>query len=181
MKAKDIIKGCGIAPNIRGYQYLITAIELGYENEEYIDKLTKMLYPEVAKIHNSTPSAAERCMRHAIEKIYENQACEFPEIINFRGNPYKGKATNGEFIALCVNILKEQPRPIEPIKIKKRLGDMTANQLINICKEYKEAVCENKNSESCPLYLSDEGCVLEYAPEEWNKDFEIEILKDRIG
>ena len=63
-------------------------------------KITKDIYPDVARYFFSTPGRVERCMRHAIETGMER--CD-PEVVEhlFGGtiDPERGKPTNAEFIA----------------------------------------------------------------------------------
>ena len=56
----------GFKHSIKGFGYLITAIDLSVEVPEKLDEVCKF-YAEVGKIHNTTQSRAERAIRHAIE------------------------------------------------------------------------------------------------------------------
>lgn len=68
-KISEKLTSLNIMPNLQGFDYLKTAILLCYENKSYIHGITKTLYPELAKIYNSTPSKIERSIRHAISKF----------------------------------------------------------------------------------------------------------------
>lgn len=63
----NIIREIGIPSNLKGYQYLREAIMLVYKNPEYINLVTKILYPKVAKVYKTTDKRVERSIRHAIE------------------------------------------------------------------------------------------------------------------
>lgn len=66
-KVSNFLHELGIPANIRGYIYLREAISLVTEENELINGVTKILYPMIAKQHQTTPSRVERAIRHAIE------------------------------------------------------------------------------------------------------------------
>ena len=69
-----------------------------------IDGITSVLYPLVASTHNTTPSRAERAIRHAIECGWDRGDLEVMQ--HYFGNTIsisKGKPTNSEFIAQVSN------------------------------------------------------------------------------
>ena len=108
-KIKEALFKAGIPAHIKGYHYLKTGIDLVLENPEKIHAITKELYPEIAKKHDTTVSRVERAIRHAIEYTFDHAA---PDIIEeFFGNtiPYRtGKPTNSHFIATFVERLSEE-------------------------------------------------------------------------
>ena len=63
----DVIHEIGVPAHIKGYQYLREAIMLAIDDMDVINSVTKVLYPEVARKFNTTPSRVERAIRHAIE------------------------------------------------------------------------------------------------------------------
>lgn len=67
IKISDTIKTLGVPANVKGYRYLRYAIELVMSDISYIDAVTTILYPRVAKKFNTTPSRVERAIRHAIQ------------------------------------------------------------------------------------------------------------------
>ncbi|WP_099206195.1 sporulation initiation factor Spo0A C-terminal domain-containing protein [Scatolibacter rhodanostii] len=97
----EMLRKLGVPANLLGYEYLKTAITLCLEDSSYINRVTKRLYPDVAKAHDTTPSRAERAIRHAIEK-----ACSKGDeyIMCFGDN--RNKITNSEFIATVVEQLR---------------------------------------------------------------------------
>ena len=46
---------------------------------EYINAVTKRLYPEIAKKNATTASRVERAIRHAIEVAWDRGDVEYPE------------------------------------------------------------------------------------------------------
>lgn len=90
----------GVQPNVRGWRYIITAVELAAADEELVHAVTKELYPAVAAKHETTPSRVERCIRSAIEYAWtygspDAQQHYFGAVVS----PEKGKPTNATFIA----------------------------------------------------------------------------------
>ena len=104
MKRKEItermLRRLGVPTHLSGYEYLIQAISMVYENPQYIRGVTKVVYPEIAKIYNSTPSKVERAIRHAIEVSMKRADSEYlEEIFSYTYSLDKGKPTNSEYIA----------------------------------------------------------------------------------
>lgn len=56
----------GFKHSIKGFDYLITAIDLCVEVPEKLHEVCK-LYAEVGKIHSTTQPRTERAIRHSIE------------------------------------------------------------------------------------------------------------------
>lgn len=65
---QDVLTGLGIVGTMAGAQYLHDAITFALEDHELIERITKLLYPQIAKVHNTTPSRIERAIRVAIER-----------------------------------------------------------------------------------------------------------------
>ena len=63
----NIIHEVGVPAHIKGYQYLRDAIIMSVGDMEMLNSITKILYPTIAKRHQTTPSRVERAIRHAIE------------------------------------------------------------------------------------------------------------------
>lgn len=92
--------------HIKGYRYLKEAVILTYEDETYIEAVTKALYPEVAKKFHTTGSRVERAIRHAMECMFTNGDMNVLTSV-FTWNPNRDKPTNAEAIACMVEYLKE--------------------------------------------------------------------------
>ena len=100
----DLLKRIGMPQHIKGYNYVVEAIKLCLANPEYINAITKCLYPEIARKFDTNGSRTERAIRHAIVCTFDRGdldelAMVFGNTINLR----KGKLTNSEFIAFCAN------------------------------------------------------------------------------
>ena len=54
----------GIPAHIKGYQYLRDAIVISVQDQEMLTSVTKILYPSIAKKHQTTPP----CHRGSLEQ-----------------------------------------------------------------------------------------------------------------
>lgn len=107
----DIIHEIGVPAHIKGYQYLREAIILTINDMEMINAVTKVLYPEVAKKFNTTPSRVERAIRHAIEVAWDRGDIEtLQKFFGYTVSNIKGKPTNSEFIAMIADCLSLRRR-----------------------------------------------------------------------
>lgn len=103
----DIIHDIGVPAHIKGYNYLRNAIDLCIHDDEFINSITKMLYPTVAKNFSTTSSRVERAIRHAIEVAWNRGREEvLTNIFGYTIDTNKGKPTNGEFIAMISDSIK---------------------------------------------------------------------------
>ena len=101
------LQEAGILPHIKGYQYLREAIMLVIGDGEYLNAVTKELYPSIAKKFNTTASRVERAIRHSIEVAWgRGQLENINSIPGLTVNFEKGKPTNSEFIALISDNFK---------------------------------------------------------------------------
>ena len=65
----NIIHEIGVPAHIKGYQYLRDAIILSVNDMEMLNSITKVLYPTIAKKHQTTSSRVERAIRHAFDIV----------------------------------------------------------------------------------------------------------------
>jgi len=105
----EVIHEIGVPAHIKGYKYLREAIILTVKDMEVINAVTKILYPEVAKKFNTTPSRVERAIRHAIEVAWDRGDLEvLQKFFGYTVSNIKGKPTNSEFIAMIADRLSLQ-------------------------------------------------------------------------
>lgn len=101
----------GVPASLKGYRYMITAIEQVIMDEAVLEGVTKVLYPEVAKKHNSTSQRVEKAIRHAIEVAWSrNDDSRLKKVFKYSTNSGKGRPTNSEFIALLAQSVKSTLR-----------------------------------------------------------------------
>lgn len=103
----NIIHEVGVPAHIKGYQYLRDAIIFSVGDIEMLSSVTKILYPTIAKKHQTTPSRVERAIRHAIEIAWSRGKMDtIDELFGYTVNNGKGKPTNSEFIALIADKIR---------------------------------------------------------------------------
>lgn len=103
----NIIHEIGVPAHIKGYQYLRDAIILSVNDMEMLNSITKILYPTIAKKHQTTPSRVERAIRHAIEVAWSRGKMDtIDELFGYTVSTGKGKPTNSEFIALIADKIR---------------------------------------------------------------------------
>lgn len=92
----------GIPAHIKGYAYLREAVLMVLENHDVINRITKELYPGVAKRFDTSASKVERAMRHAIEVAWNRGRLDtVNRMYGHKVFDALDKPTNGEFIS-CV-------------------------------------------------------------------------------
>lgn len=104
---RDILVDIGVPEHLVGHPYLVTAICMAVYDGTCLKKITSDLYPTVAMTYGTTPSRAERAIRHAIEVAWNR--CDLEVMQHYFGNTVsstKGKTTNSEFIARVANVVR---------------------------------------------------------------------------
>ena len=103
----NVIHEIGVPAHIKGYQYLRDAIILSVNDMEMLNSITKILYPTIAKRHQTTPSRVERAIRHAIEVAWSRGKMDtIDALFGYTVSTGKGKPTNSEFIALIADKIR---------------------------------------------------------------------------
>jgi two-component system response regulator (stage 0 sporulation protein A) len=102
-----IIHDIGIPAHIKGYNYLRDSIILAIKDADVINCITKVLYPTIAKMYQTTPSRVERAIRHAIEVAWNRGNTDtLNDLFGYTISNGKGKPTNSEFIALIADKIR---------------------------------------------------------------------------
>jgi two-component system response regulator (stage 0 sporulation protein A) len=96
----------GIPAHIKGYHYLREAIRMVFFNPDMINRITKELYPGIAKKFSTSASKVERAIRHSIEVAWTRGKIEnINQLFGYNIYGKNDKPTNGEFIALLADKL----------------------------------------------------------------------------
>ena len=107
----NIIHEIGVPAHIKGYQFLRDAILLTMNEPEYINAVTKRLYPEIAKKNGTTASRVERAIRHAIEVAWDRGDVDtLNSYFGYTIHNLRGKPTNSEFIAMIADKMRLDKR-----------------------------------------------------------------------
>ena len=77
-KIEDTLFTMGVPAGIKGFNYIADAIEIFDEIGTSIS-ITKELYPAIAEKNNTTPSRAERAIRHAFGIVRSHKGN--PEVV----------------------------------------------------------------------------------------------------
>lgn len=103
----NIIHEIGVPAHIKGYHYLRDAIMMSVEDSEMLGAITKLLYPTIAKKHQTTSSRVERAIRHAIEVAWSRGKMDtIDELFGYTIHNGKGKPTNSEFVAMIADKIR---------------------------------------------------------------------------
>lgn len=103
----NMLHEIGIPAHIKGYHYLRDSIMMAVEDMDVLNAITKVLYPTVAKRHQTTASRVERAIRHAIEVAWSRGKLDtLDELFGYTVSNGKGKPTNSEFIALIADTIQ---------------------------------------------------------------------------
>lgn len=106
-KIVNLLLELGIRPVLVGFREIVFALELVLKDWNALDRITKEIYPGVAKRMGKTASQVERGIRTAVTSMFDHQDCErIVQILGMVPNMYKGKYTNTEFLALCAMKLR---------------------------------------------------------------------------
>ena len=81
------------------------------KDQEMMTSVTKILYPTIAKRHQTTASRVERAIRHAIEVAWSRGKMDtIDELFGYTVSNGKGKPTNSEFIAMIADKIRLDKR-----------------------------------------------------------------------
>ena len=96
----------GVKHSLKGYGYIISAVEKCLENRSKLINVIKGLYTEIAEENGDTVCRVERSIRHAIEVTWTNgNTNAINKIFGYTVSVEKGKPTNSEFIALITDFV----------------------------------------------------------------------------
>ena len=94
----------GIPAHIKGYQYLREAVRMVLAEPDVMSRITKELYPGIARKFDTTASKVERAMRHAIDVAWSRGRLDaVNSMYGYKVLSPDDKPTNGEFIALIAD------------------------------------------------------------------------------
>lgn len=103
----DFMLELGIPAHLRGYQFLRSAVGMCVEDMELVGSVTKLLYPDLAKLYQTTDQKIERAIRNAIEVSWDRgNSALFEELFGYcNGNGYS-RPTNSEYIAAVADYIR---------------------------------------------------------------------------
>lgn len=106
LRISRFLRQLGVPAHIKGYQYLRKAIITAIKDPEVMSGVTKILYPDIAKMYGTTASGVERAMRKAIDTAWDRGSGNcLRRCFGYAAGLQVGKPTNSEFIATIADIL----------------------------------------------------------------------------
>ena len=97
----------GIPAHLRGYQYLRSAVEMCAKDMELVGSVTKLLYPDLAKLYKTTDQKIERAIRNAIEVSWERgNSALFEQLFGYCNSSEYSRPTNSEYIAAVADYIR---------------------------------------------------------------------------
>jgi len=99
----------GIPAHSMGYPFLRDAIRIVLEKPDYLNGITKKLYPEIACRFSTSPSRVERDIRHAIEVGWSRGRVDaLNRAFGCQVVTQEEKPSNSEFIAMVAELLSSE-------------------------------------------------------------------------
>lgn len=102
-----VLHDIGMPAHIRGYEYIRSSIVYAYKDKDMMGQVTKVLYPAIAKVYDTTSSRVERAIRHAIEVAWNRGNLDvIDDLFGYTISAQRAKPTNSEFIAMIADKLR---------------------------------------------------------------------------
>jgi len=101
-KISQVLTNCGFDSDIKGYKYLKDAIIFCLENEDV--RITKVLYPMLAKKYGVSICSVERAIRYSIKRAFDKACPEFIELARYTTSSLTGRLSNGQ----CISLISER-------------------------------------------------------------------------
>ena len=103
----DFMLELGIPAHLRGYQFLRSAVGMCVEDMELVGSVTKLLYPDLAKMYQTTDTKIERAIRNAIEVSWERGNSDLiEELYGYSNTLEYTRPTNSEYIAVVADYIR---------------------------------------------------------------------------
>ena len=97
----------GIPAHLRGYQFLRSAVLMCVQDMELVGSVTKLLYPDLARMYGTTAQKIERAIRNAIEVSWERGNSDIiEELFGYRNTSEYSRPTNSEYIATVADYIR---------------------------------------------------------------------------
>lgn len=96
----ELMLQLGIPAHLKGFQYLRSALVICVGDMEPVGSVTKLLYPDLAKMYNTTDQKIERAIRNAIEVGWDRGNSDmYQEIFGYCDTDGFARPSNSEYIA----------------------------------------------------------------------------------
>lgn len=106
---RKLLLNLGFPQHLYGYNYILYALELVFENPETLHHITKEIYPDVAKHFDTTPARVEHSIRSATRGAWSRgNTILINQIFGNSVNTTKGIPTNTHLLAGLYNHLLDE-------------------------------------------------------------------------
>lgn len=99
----EVLKSLGIRRTYKGYYYVADAVRLVMEDASLLLYISKSLYPEIARLHNTTINCVERDIRTVVKRCWGSEYADVLE--SMASIPLYERPTSGEFIDILSGYL----------------------------------------------------------------------------
>ena len=93
-----MLRKLGIWPNLSGYQYLMKGFEMIRTDPDYLQYVTKRLYPDIADAYQMSWPSVERAIRTSLISCWDRGNRDFLD--QMVGYHLRDRPTVSEFFAL---------------------------------------------------------------------------------
>lgn len=104
-KVYGLIRRLGATSKYKGYYFVAEAVRMSMESQGLHMKITKDVYPALAKKYKSTPINVEHDIRTIVNICWVNRKAALEEIA---GYPLEYRPTNSEFVDILTFYLNDQ-------------------------------------------------------------------------
>lgn len=104
---QEVLAGLGIRGTMTGAQYLHDAVMIAMEDQESVKHITKLMYPQLARLHGVTAGRIERAIRVAIERSWKSGDSGYKrKVFRELAAPGQPRPTNATYIAAVADYFK---------------------------------------------------------------------------
>lgn len=106
IEIERLIRSLGIGATYRGYRYLSYGILLCLQDENYLLSVSKLLYPQIARMYCTTSCSVERDLRTVIRVCWERGDRSYLERLAM--HPLDSRPTSSEFLDILVAYISQK-------------------------------------------------------------------------
>lgn len=101
-KIFELLNAYGMSSRLKGYDYIVKAVEMALEEKNISSAMTKQLYYTLSREFDTSYGSIERNIRYAIQKGFDKASSNLPEKLNFLK---ERRHKNLEFIAAIASYI----------------------------------------------------------------------------
>ncbi|MET1174378.1 sporulation initiation factor Spo0A C-terminal domain-containing protein [Paenibacillus amylolyticus] len=120
---RNILHELGIAKHLKGYRYIVEALQEMNRDPKTTKNFTNVLYPLIAEQFKTTPSCVERTIRHAIETSWSNMNRVTTEKYQLYFSNVGKRPSNREFIVAIFDHISFEVGRLEQTSVNIKVID----------------------------------------------------------